>query len=80
MRTHIIDVVAQAIDTKVGMHHVAPDKLTSSRPVATIESCGGHPSDRRCSLLTMDSRSRRDAVAIPYAHNEEHCSTNQERR
>jgi hypothetical protein len=35
---------------------------------------------RRCSLLTMDSRSRRDAVAIPYAHNEEHCGTNQERR
>jgi hypothetical protein len=31
-------------------------------------------------LLTMDSRSRRDAVAIPCTHNEEHCGTNQERR
>jgi hypothetical protein len=30
---------------------------------------------RRCSLLTMDSRSRRDAVAIPYSHNEKHCGT-----
>jgi hypothetical protein len=51
--------------------------MSSGQVFSNVRSIG---SEATAALLTMDSRSRRDAVALACTHNEEHRGTNQERR